>query len=146
MNCSRPGFPVLHYLPEFTQTHIHWVSDAIQPSHPVPAPFSSWPQSVPASESFPLSWLFSSGDQSIGASTSASVLPVDVQGWFPSGLSGLSSLRAFSIHAQWLWLSGLVAPPYVGSSQTRCLGTGVPCISRQILNDWTTREVPNSFF
>ena len=34
-NCSTPGFPVLHYLPELTQTHIHWVSDAIQPSHPL---------------------------------------------------------------------------------------------------------------
>ena len=33
MDCSMPGFPVLHSLPEFTQTHVHWVSDAIQPSH-----------------------------------------------------------------------------------------------------------------
>ena len=38
MNCSIPGFPVLHYLPEFTQTHVHWVSDALQPSHPLPSP------------------------------------------------------------------------------------------------------------
>ena len=35
VDCSRPGFPVLHYLPEFAQTHVHWVSDAIQPSHPL---------------------------------------------------------------------------------------------------------------
>ena len=35
MNCSRPGFPVLHQLPEFTQTHVYRVSDAIQPSHPL---------------------------------------------------------------------------------------------------------------
>ena len=35
MNCSTPIFPVLHYLPEFAQTHIHWISDTIQPSHPV---------------------------------------------------------------------------------------------------------------
>ena len=35
VNCSMPGFPVLHYLPEFAQTHVHWVSDAIQPSHPL---------------------------------------------------------------------------------------------------------------
>ena len=35
MNCSTPGFPVLHYLPEFAHAHIHWVSDAIQPSHPL---------------------------------------------------------------------------------------------------------------
>ena len=39
MNCSTPGFPVLHYLPEFAQTHVHWVGDAIQPSHPLPPPY-----------------------------------------------------------------------------------------------------------
>ena len=43
MDCSVPGFPVLHYLPEFAQTHVHWVNDAIQPSHsllsPSPPPF-----------------------------------------------------------------------------------------------------------
>ena len=33
MNCSMPGFPVLHHLPDFAQTHVHWLSDAIQPSH-----------------------------------------------------------------------------------------------------------------
>ena len=38
MDCSTPGFPVFHYIPEFVQTHVHWVNDAIQPSHPV-APF-----------------------------------------------------------------------------------------------------------
>ena len=40
MNCSTPGFPVLHYLPEFAQTHVHWVSDGIQPSHPLSPPSS----------------------------------------------------------------------------------------------------------
>ena len=39
MNCSTPGLPVHHQLPEFTQTHVHWVSDAIQPSHPLSSPF-----------------------------------------------------------------------------------------------------------
>ena len=53
MDCSMPGFPVHHYIPEFTQTHVHWVGDAIQPSHPV-TPFSSCPQSFPASGSFPM--------------------------------------------------------------------------------------------
>ena len=38
MDCSTPGFPVLHYLPEFAQTHVHWVDDAIQPSHPLSPP------------------------------------------------------------------------------------------------------------
>ena len=37
MDCSTPGFPVLHYLPEFAQTHVHWVDDAIQPSRPLPS-------------------------------------------------------------------------------------------------------------
>ena len=36
MDCSTPGFPVLHYVPEFAQTHVHWVGDAIYPSHPLP--------------------------------------------------------------------------------------------------------------
>ena len=40
MDCSTPGFPVPQYLPEFTQTHVHWVSDIIQPSHPLSSPFS----------------------------------------------------------------------------------------------------------
>ena len=47
MNRSTPGLPVHHQFLEFTQTHVHWVSDAIQPSHPV-VPFSSCPQSLPA--------------------------------------------------------------------------------------------------
>ena len=43
MNCSTPGFPVLHYLPQFAQTHVHWVGDATQPSHPLlfPSPYAS---------------------------------------------------------------------------------------------------------
>ena len=52
IDCSASGFPVLHYLPEFAQTHIHWVSDAIQQSHPLPPLFSSCPRSFPASGSF----------------------------------------------------------------------------------------------
>ena len=55
-------------------------------------PFSSCPQSFPASGSFPTSQLFASGGQSPGASTSASILPMNIQGWFPLGLTGLISL------------------------------------------------------
>ena len=88
MDCSTPGFPVL-YLPEFAQTDVHWVSDVIQPSHPLSSPFSSCPQSFPASGSFLMSWPFASDDQSSLASASASVLPMNIQGWFPLGLSGL---------------------------------------------------------
>ena len=57
-------------------------------------PFSSCLQYLPASESFPMNWLFISGGQSIGVSTSASVLPMNIQGWFPLGLTGLISLQS----------------------------------------------------
>ena len=93
MNRSTPGLPVHHQLPEFTQTHFHWVSDAIQPSHPV-VPFSSCPQSLPASWSFPMSQLFARGVQSIGVSASASVPPMNTQDWSPSGWTGWISLQS----------------------------------------------------
>ena len=79
MNRSMPGLPVHHQLPEFTQTHVHRIHDAIQPSQP----FSSCPQSLPASKSFPMSQLFTWGGQSTGASALASFLPNKSQGWSP---------------------------------------------------------------
>ena len=88
MDCSTPGFPVLHYLPEFAQTCVHWVGDAIQPSHPL-WHFSSCPQSFPASGSFPVSQFCASGGQTIGISASALFLIINIQGWFPLGLTGL---------------------------------------------------------
>ena len=57
-------------------------------------PFSSCPQSLSASGSFPMSGLFAPGGQNIGASASASVLPMNIQDWFPSGLTGLTSLQS----------------------------------------------------
>ena len=68
VECSTPSFPVHHHLPELTQTHVHWVSDAIQPSQSLVIPFSSCLQSFPALGSFLMSQLFASGGQSIGAS------------------------------------------------------------------------------
>ena len=59
---SMPGFPVLHHLLKLAQTHIHWVSDAIQPSSPLSSP-SSCLQSFPASGSFQMSQLFTWGGQ-----------------------------------------------------------------------------------
>ena len=76
MNHRTPGLPVHHQVPELTQTHVNWVGDAIQLSHPLSFPFSSCPQSFPASGSFPVSQLFTSGGQSIRVSASASVLPM----------------------------------------------------------------------
>ena len=95
MDCSTPGFPVHHQLPDLAQTHVHWVGDAIQPSHPLlspspPAFSSSW--CLPASRSFPMSQFFTSGAQSIGVSASASILPMNIQDWFPLGWTGWISL------------------------------------------------------
>ena len=80
MNHSTPGRPVHHQLPEFTQTHIHRVRDAIQPSHPLPSPSLAFNLSHPASWSFPRSQFFASGGQSIGVSASTSILPMNIQG------------------------------------------------------------------
>ena len=92
MNCSTPGFPVHHQLPDLTQAHVHWVGDAIQPSHPL---FSPSPPALifPSIRSFPMSQFFESGGQSIRASGSASVLPINIQDWFPLWLTGLISLQ-----------------------------------------------------
>ena len=86
MDCSMPGFPVHHQLPELAQTHVHWVSDAIQPSCSLLPP-------SPHQGLFRCQF-FASGGQSIGASASASVLPMSIQGWFPLGLTGLISLKS----------------------------------------------------
>ena len=79
-NCSTPGLPIHHQLPEFTQTQVHWISDAISSTV---VPFSSCPQSLPASESFPMSQPFAWGGQNTGVSTLASFLPNKSQGWSP---------------------------------------------------------------
>ena len=86
---AHEASPVLHYLPEFAQTHGHWVSDAIQPSHPLSSPS---PPSFPASGSFPVNQPLLSGGQSTGSSASTTVLPKGSQGWFPLGLTGFSLL------------------------------------------------------
>ena len=57
-------------------------------------------QSFPASESFPLCWIFASGGQSIGTSASASVLPINIQGWFPLGWTGLISVLSKGLKHQ----------------------------------------------
>ena len=70
MDCSTPGFPVHHQLPEPTQTHVHHIGDAIQPSHPLSSPSPAFSLSQ-----HQMSQLFASGVQSIGVSASALVLP-----------------------------------------------------------------------
>ena len=85
IECSTPGFPVHNQLPEPAQTHVHWVSDAIQPSHPLLSPS---PQSFPESGSFPMSQLFAWCGQSIGVTASTSVLPMNTQDWSPLEWTG----------------------------------------------------------
>ena len=93
MDCSTPGFSVLPCLLEFIQTHVLWVSDAVQPSHLL----------LPSSPALSLSqhqdlfqWVgsFTSSGQGIGASASTPVLPMNIQGWYPLGLTGLISLQS----------------------------------------------------
>ena len=75
MNRSTPGLPVHHQLPEFTETHVHRINDAIQPSHPLssPSPLAPNPSQH---QSFPMSQLFAWGGQSTGVSALASFLPL----------------------------------------------------------------------
>ena len=92
MDCSTPGFPVLHYLPEFVQTHVHWVGDAIQLSHPLSPTF---PLTFNLSQHQGLFKWVSSLHQSqiIGVSASTSVLPMNAQDWPPLGWTGWISLQ-----------------------------------------------------
>ena len=92
MDCSTPGLPVYHQLPGFTQAHVHWVSDVIQPFSFSVFPFSSHLHSFPASGSFQMSQFFASGGQNIWVSASASVPPMNIQDWFPLGWTGWISL------------------------------------------------------
>ena len=91
MDCSTSWFSVNHQLPELTQTHVRGVSDAIQSLHPLSSPSPSALQSS-QHQVFSMSQFFSSGGQSIGVSASASVLPMNIQDWFPLGLTSLISL------------------------------------------------------
>ena len=91
MACSTPGFPVLRHLPELLRL---MSIELLMPSNHLILcrPLSSCTQSFPVSGSLPMSQLFTSGSQNIGASPSAPVLPVNIQAWFPLGLTGLISL------------------------------------------------------
>ena len=101
-DCSTPGFSVHHQLQELNEIHVH--DDHVMPSHnpkwwchptiSFSVISSSCIQSFPGSGSFPTSQLFASGSQSIGASASASVLPMNIQCWFHLGLTGLTSWQS----------------------------------------------------
>ena len=102
---AHQASPVPHHLLEFSQAHVHWIGDGIQPSHPL----------LPSSPSvFSLSqyqghfqWVTSSGGHSIGASASSSVLPKNIQGWCPLGLTWFDllavqgTLKSLLQHHNW---------------------------------------------
>ena len=91
---SSPAFSVHHQPPDLVQTHVH----RVHLNHPTisssAVPFFSCIQSFQASGSFPMSQFFASGGQSIGVSASASVLPMNIQDWFPLGVTGWISLQS----------------------------------------------------
>ena len=106
MESKNTGFPVHHQLLELAQTHIFQL--VMQSNHLILCvPFSSCLQSFPASGYFPMSWLFTSDGQSIGASVLATVLPINIRDWFSLGLTGLIFLlskglsRVFSSTTDW---------------------------------------------
>ena len=111
MNCSMPGLPCPSLSPWICSNSCQWCPSTISSSV---VPFSSCPVLSPASGSFPMSQLFESG-QSVGASASASVLPMNIQGWFPLGLNWFdllaiqetlkSLLQHHSSKASVLWYS-----------------------------------------
>ena len=93
MNRTMPGLSVHHQLPEFTQTHVHQVSDAIQPSHRLSSPSPPAPNHSQHQGLFQHQ-LFASGGQSIGVSASASVLPMNTLDWSPLRWTGWISLQS----------------------------------------------------
>ena len=130
-----PDFPIHHQFQEFAQTHVHQVSDAIQPSH-LCRPLILLPSTFPSIRVFSISQFTLSG-QSIeaSASASASVLPMNIQNWFPLGLiswislqsKGLSKslLQHHSSKASIIWCSAFfmvqLSNPYVATGKTIAL-------------------------
>ena len=93
MDRSMPGLPVHHQLPEFTQTLVHWVSDAIQPSYPLSSPS---PPAFNLSQHQGLCQQVSFSHQVVKVSefVSASILPMNIQDWFPLGWTDWISLQS----------------------------------------------------
>ena len=97
MDCSTLGFPVQHHLPELAQTHTHWVSDAIQPSHPL---------SCPSPSAFNLSqhqglfqWVSSSNQVAkVFEFQLQHVLPMNIQDWFPLEWTGWIFLQSKGLY------------------------------------------------
>ena len=138
MDCSMPGFLVLHCLPEFAQTQVLWIGDAIQPSHLLSS-LSLFPLIFPSIRVFSNeSGLHISG-QSIGASASASVLLKNIQSWFLLGLTGLISLLSKGLFKHLLQLHSLKAS-VLGPRRRLSIKLSHPCITTRktiALTIWT---------
>ena len=91
MDCSMPGLPVHHQLSQFSQTHIHRLGDAIQPSHPLSSS-SPLPSIFPSIRGFSSEPVLHIKWPNIWASASTLVLPMNIQDWFPLGWTGWISL------------------------------------------------------
>ena len=150
MECSIPGFPVFHYLSKFAQTHVCWVSDAIQQSHPLlpsspPVPNLSQHQNL-------FQWIGSS--QQVGKvlelQRQHQSFQMNTQGWFPLGLTDLifweskdsqGSSPGSSVHGilQARILECVAIPFSKGYSQARDQ-TRVYCIAGWFFTVWATRE------
>ena len=122
MNCSTSGFPVLYYLPEFSQTHICWISDAILSSHPL-SPSSPLAPNLSQHQGL-FQWVGSSYQVTkVLRSALASVLPMNIQGWYPLGLTSLISVQSKGLSKSFLTpqfesISSSVLSPLCGPTLT----------------------------
>ena len=92
MNCSTPGLPVHHQFLEFTQTYVHQVGDAIQPSHPLSSPFPPAPN--PSQHQSLFQWVNSSHEVAkVLEFQPQHILPMNNQDWSPLGWTGWISLQ-----------------------------------------------------
>ena len=127
MNCSTPGLPVHHQLPEFTQTHVHRVGDALQPSHPLSSP--SPPAPNPSQHQSLFQWLNSSHKVAkvLGFSASASFPPKKSQDWSPLRWTGWTS-------SQSKWLSRVFSNTTLQKHQF--FGTQLSSQSNSHIHTW----------
>ena len=152
MDCSTPGSPVLHHLPEFAQTQCpssRWCHPTTSSSV---VPFLSCLQSFPASRSLPMSRLFASGGQSIGASASALPLPMNIQGWFPLGL--ILGRLSDTLFTHFSWGFGFIHGLFIQFEQDNWSKITVgkklypgtlPSLPSHILNFFPPLRIPWSF-
>ena len=143
MDCNTPGFPVLHYLPKFAQTHAHWVSDAILRSHPL-LPHSPPAFSLSQHQSFPVSWPFTPKYWSVCLLVNKKVFIQMEWGWLvkvtqlcPTLCNPMDYIVCGILQARILeWIA---IPFSRGFLQPRDQ-TWVTCIAGGFFTIWATRE------